>query len=71
MAKAIPLLLLPGEISLVVELARKRLQKIAVDANLHDRHGAEYASAVAASKERKKLRGLLAKLGDESVMDDV
>lgn len=60
-----PSRLRPGEIAMLADLVRTRLKKIAVDANLHDRYGAEYPSAVKASKERKKLLTLLAKLGNE------
>lgn len=56
---------------MLADLVRKRLKKIAVDANLHDWYGAEYPSAMKASKERKKLRALLAKLGDELALDEM
>lgn len=70
-APALMVALSAAELSMLLNLVRRRLQAIAVHANLCDQHGADYPQAVSASKERKRLRALLVKLGDESVLDEV
>ncbi len=43
---------------LVLELIDKAIQKVAVDANLHDKYSVNNPSAVNASKRRMELREL-------------
>lgn len=42
-------------IRLAVEVLRKEIQRLAVDANLHDQYGLDSVHAVNASKKRKEL----------------
>lgn len=44
------------------ELAQAELQRLAIDANLHERCGAQYPAAVKASQKRKDIRAAMAVL---------
>ena len=44
------------------ELAKAELQRLAVDANLHERCGAQYPAAVKASQKRKEIQSAMAVL---------
>ena len=42
-------------LKLAIEALKKRVQGLAIEANLHDIYHADYPGAVRASKERKQL----------------
>lgn len=41
------------------ELAQAELQRLAIDANLHERCGAQYPAAVKASQKRKDIQAAM------------
>ena len=43
-------------IKLATEALEKEIERLAVDANLHEKLGADYPHAIRAAKRRKKLR---------------
>jgi len=44
------------------ELAKAELRRLAIDANLHERCGAQYPAAVKASQKRKEIQAAMAVL---------